>query len=130
MLQQEFETRVKMQVSPQEFNHINEVYMASEVDKDTFCHLWMVMNKGRITAAREAAKQKAAEDAQRERLWHVLEKYGTKSYEWKENNYASNVLTDTEYKLIKSVGIDTFAKRMSDVCWEIRKYLKSVKAAV
>lgn len=130
MLQQEFETRVKMQVSPQEFNHINEVYMASEVDKDTFCHLWMVMNKGRINAAREAAKQKAAEDAQRERLWHVLEKYGTKSYEWKEKNYASNVLTDTEYKLIKSVGIDTFAKRMSDVCWEIRKYLKSVKAAV
>lgn len=43
MLQQEFEERTKMQVTPEEYHEIEKMYNeASEnIDKDTFCKDWM-----------------------------------------------------------------------------------------
>lgn len=57
MLQHEFESRVKIQVSAQEYAAIEQVYMASDVEKDEFCKLWAKMNRQRI--AKAIAQQKA-----------------------------------------------------------------------
>lgn len=57
MLQHEFESRVKIQVSAQEYAAIEQVYMASDVEKDEFCKLWAKMNRLRI--AKAVAQQKA-----------------------------------------------------------------------
>lgn len=40
MLQKEFEERVGKQVTPAEYKKIEELYMACDTDKDTFCELW------------------------------------------------------------------------------------------
>ena len=48
MLQQEFTKRVGLEVSAQEYAHIEQVYMASDLDKDEFCKQWVKMNKERI----------------------------------------------------------------------------------
>lgn len=58
MLQHEFESRVKVQVSAEEYAAIEQVYMNSDVDKDEFCKLWAKMNRVRI--ARIQAEKKAA----------------------------------------------------------------------
>ena len=40
MTKQEFETRVQMQVSNEEYLIIEEMYMNSDVEKDEFCKYW------------------------------------------------------------------------------------------
>ena len=52
MLQLEFTERTKVQVSDEEFEAINEVYMNSDLDKDSFCVLWCKMNRSRVDAAK------------------------------------------------------------------------------
>lgn len=52
MLQSEFTERTKVQVSEQEFEAINEVYMHCDLDKDSFCALWCKMNRSRVDAAK------------------------------------------------------------------------------
>lgn len=51
MLQQEFEARVKVQVSYKEYESINEVYNNSDLDKDEFCKMWVRMNGERVNRA-------------------------------------------------------------------------------
>lgn len=52
MLQSEFTERTKVQVSAEEFEAINEVYMHCDLDKDSFCALWCKMNRSRVDAAK------------------------------------------------------------------------------
>lgn len=58
MLQQEFQDRVKMQVSAQEYAAIEVVYMNSDLEKDEFCKMQAKMNAKRIAAYRKAEKEK------------------------------------------------------------------------
>ena len=52
MLQSEFTERTKVQVSDEEFEAINEVYMNSDLNKDDFCSMWCKMNRSRVDAAK------------------------------------------------------------------------------
>ena len=59
MLYSEFTKRVGINVSADEFESINNVYMLTDVDKDEFCKLWAKMNFKRIKAHKEQiAKEK------------------------------------------------------------------------
>lgn len=58
MTQKEFQDRVKMQVSAQEYAAIEVVYMNSDLEKDEFCKMWAKMNAKRIAAYRKAEKEK------------------------------------------------------------------------
>lgn len=57
MTQVEFEKRVEMTISSNEFDAINVVYMNSDLDKDEFCKMWVKMNKSRISAYKEMEKK-------------------------------------------------------------------------
>lgn len=57
MTKQEFENRTNVQVSSEEYGHIEAVYMASDLDKDEFCRMWCKMNKSRVNKAKEEAKE-------------------------------------------------------------------------
>lgn len=57
MTKQEFENRTNVQVSFEEYGHIEFVYMASDLDKDEFCRMWCKMNKSRVNKAKEEAKE-------------------------------------------------------------------------
>ena len=58
MLQQEFQDRVKIKVSAQEYAAIEVVYMNSDLEKDEFCKMWAKMNAKRIAAYQKAEKEK------------------------------------------------------------------------
>ena len=138
MLQQEFTQRVGMQVSAEEYAHIEQVYMASDLDKDEFCKQWVKMNKERVAKAKQTAKAVEADMQQREKLWHIVERYGQLSWE-KSCNAAEDTLTKTQQQLCESVGIKMNdyriepyfghtvrePKSVSTVIYEIRKYLKA-----
>lgn len=58
MTKQEFIERVNVNVTNEEYEHIEAVYMASDVDKDTFCKMWVKMNMSRVKAALEEAARR------------------------------------------------------------------------
>ena len=57
MTKQEFTSRVLVEVSNEEYQHIESVYMASDMDKDAFCAMWSKMNRNRVNKAKEAIKE-------------------------------------------------------------------------
>ena len=62
MLQSEFTERTKVQVSNEEFDAINEVYMNSDLNKDDFCAMWCKMNKSRVDAAKATIQEQKRMD--------------------------------------------------------------------
>ena len=55
----EFQNRVNVNVTPDEYEHIEAVYMASDMEKDEFCAMWRKMNASRVRAAKEYARRRA-----------------------------------------------------------------------
>lgn len=131
MTQQEFETRSTVKVSANEFEAINAVYMASDVDKDTFCSMWRVINKSRVQAAKEQAKRKAKIDKIASMVMRNIEWTDVKYY----NIIAATMLTEKEQALLASVGIEMQSepndegfrhyKRFGDLRQEIHELLKT-----
>jgi len=120
-----------MQVSAEEYSAIEQVYMASDVDKDEFCRLWVKMNAQRVSAAKQLARQQEKERKQHEQLWEIVMKYGGMSYETM-NSVASEMLTKKQASLCAAVGIQMESeyygqrdKSLSTVLYEIKKYLKA-----
>lgn len=128
MTQQEFETRVLVKVSTSEYWHINEVYNNSDLDKDEFCKLWVKMNQGRVSKAKEEAKREAEDWKQREGLYDIIAKDWSNLYD----KAAYKHLNKKERQLLDTVGIsiddDTYSwiypTRVRDVIYQIEKYLK------
>jgi len=106
MTQNEFETRAGIHVSAHEYESIEAVYMASDLQKDDFCRQWARMNRERIQKARkeEEASQKQAADR-----WDVGEIC------WRLRGASSAVydspladhISKKEGRLLQSLGFDT-----------------------
>ena len=128
MTQIEFETRTMVKVSSYEFEAINTVYMASDLNKDEFCNMWKKMNASRVKAAKETQKRMQL-------ISDVLDIYGKKFLltgdEW--NNLAVNFLTLKEQETLKEFGVEMqgvnrngipFFKQNYELFYEIEKKVK------
>lgn len=129
MRQQEFESRVQMQVSIEEYSHIEQVYMNSDLDKDEFCKLWVKMNRSRVLASIEKEKARKQQEALNDKLWYIVTKYGSRDYKYIGSESAYSGFTKREKATIESAGLELESgicpKVMSTVLYEIRKYLKA-----
>lgn len=101
MTRQEFEARTQVRVEATEFEAINTVYMNSDVDKDTFCKAWCMMNVSRVKAAKEARERQEAVDNVLSMMlenpeWSDVEHYNTPAF---------GFLSDKETCLLESIGI-------------------------
>ena len=127
MTQQEFTQRVNVEVSNKEFEAINEVYMNSDLDKDEFCKMWVKMNKTRVQNAKVERMIKAKDEAYRD----ALHKFYTKNDDVNEfmtpicyvkiSTYEVQAMS---YAGIKVVNEDGRAKYLSDIRYEIGKFLR------
>lgn len=127
MLKSEFEERVSMSVTTEEYWHINEVYNNSDLDKDEFCKLWVKMNLTRVNKAKAAAKARSEHEALQDKAWNILAKYYGGDY-----SPASKVLTKREIAFCKSIGItiddlDNSCRStlFYEVKWQLRNFCKS-----
>ena len=139
MTQYEFQERVEMEVSAEEYSHIEEVYMNSDICKDEFCQLWVKMNRARVKKTKEERKAAEEEQAKREKLWNIVYKHINDCCD-KELKFAKDVLSPMEKKLVESVGISLYdvridgwtgltiedSKTIGSVIYEIKKYLKAI----
>ncbi len=127
MTQQEFTQRVNVEVSNKEFEAINEVYMNSDLDKDEFCKMWAKMNKTRVQNAKVERMIKAKDEAYRD----ALHKFYTKNNDVNEfmtpicyvkiSTYEVQAMS---YAGIKVANEDGHAKYLSDIRYEIGKFLR------
>lgn len=132
MLQQEFETRVKMNVSRDEYvNIIEPMYMSADVDKDEFCRLWVKMNHKRVAAAIEAQKEAEKEQRLKERLFNVfnaIRRRCEKMHQPMHMVKAEDVLNSREKGLLSSVGIEWTAKWIENPYTIIGGYIREQMA--
>lgn len=127
MTQQEFTQRTNVEVSYKEFEAINEVYMNSDLDKDEFCKMWVKMNKTRVQNAKVERMIKAKDEAYRD----ALHKFYTKNNDVNEfmtpicyvkiSTYEVQAMS---YAGIKVANEDGHAKYLSDIRYEIGKFLR------
>lgn len=121
-MQQEFEQRVGMSVSLDEFEAINKVYMASDVDKDEFCMYWKKMNLSRI---QEAKRQMKADRERNKKIDAVYDIYmKLQSRQGGFSDYASEVLTKRQRSILESVGIEVEQHVMLTVMHAMRKFIR------
>ncbi|MBR6031300.1 MAG: hypothetical protein IKP36_04985 [Bacteroidaceae bacterium] len=136
MTQQEFQTRVQMTVSVEEFEAVNEVYLNSDLNKDDFCQMWVKMNKSRVERAKAEAKAQAAEAAKREKLYDILNRYySSEEYDKpacevlsKRQMKVVGEITDTKERVVpywmtdlRGIIVD---RRLYSIIYDIKKYLK------
>lgn len=100
MLQQEFENRVKMSVSVEEFNAINHVYMVSDLDKDEFCKMWCKMNFKRVAAAKKEQREAAERTAILDHLWRIEHKLASINCTDAMELFTEDVLTKKSVDLL------------------------------
>lgn len=129
MTQQEFEQRVGMSVNATEYASIENVYMASDLDKDAFCILWEKMNFKRVARAREERVAKLKEQMKKEQLFDILNKpYGKNEF----GTLVDNFYSKSEKAVLESIGIHMQQERngipyfvsVASVLVDLRKYLK------
>jgi hypothetical protein len=127
MTQQEFTERVNVEVSNKEFEAINEVYMNSDLDKDEFCKMWVKMNKTRVQNAKVERMIKAKDEAYRD----ALHKFYTKNNDVNEFTTPICYVKISTYEVqamsyagIKVANEDGHAKYLSDIRYEIGKFLR------
>jgi hypothetical protein len=127
MTQQEFFNRTGVEVSNNEFLAINEVYNNSDLDKDEFCKMWVKMNKTRVQNAKVERMIKAKDEAYRD----ALHKFYTKNND--VNEYMTPIcyvkistyeVQAMSYAGIKVANEDGHAKYLSDIRYEIGKFLR------
>lgn len=107
MTQQEFTQRTNIEVSYNEFEAINEVYMNSEVDKDEFCKMWVKMNKTRVANAIKAKKEAEESEAKKSRM---AEMYWMLFYDLKSDEKFTlmgwEVCSKRDRKFLEGEGIE------------------------
>jgi hypothetical protein len=122
MTKQEFEERVEMSVSDNEFDAINIVYMSSDVDKDEFCRLWCKMNYRRIKEALWAAREEKKRQSIRVKINGIYEQFICCNF---ETNYKQAVycFTVRQIFLLEKVNIYLGNKKVYEVVDEISNFL-------
>ena len=135
MIQKEFQDRVKMQVSAQEYAAIEVVYMNSDLEKDEFCKMWKKMNAKRIAAYRKAEKEKQEKYEHISLLASTRELLRELAYRKGWDASPKQVLSSkvikaldkadiyiTEYNYVKGC---TDLKPISTLIYEINEYINS-----
>lgn len=128
MTQREFEERVKMTISSEEFDAVNLVYMNSDVDKDEFCKMWVKMNSNRIQTYKENEKERKEKEMLLDNISNIILKKFRSNFDWRKD--AKDNLTDKEIGILARCGINisstdpygvTIYKPTYDVWYEMDK---------
>lgn len=140
MTKQEFETRVKMHVSMEEYSIIEEMYMNSDVDKDEFCKYWSKMNHKRIASAIKKEKEASALEDLKEKVFNVYS--AINGICWEDAcRFADEYLTSEQKTVVALAGIELdkdsynsvfnvwhkVPKQVSTIAYELGEYLGIVK---
>lgn len=143
MLQSEFKERTGVDVTFEEYQAIEKVYMESDLNKDDFCRMWCKMNASRIKAAKKALAEMEAKAKETDRLLGIINKIDRKRqkihYDFVEEPLSVQFLSESEICFLQNCGIKMNISiqeakdfgysaprhyRISETAYHIKKYLK------
>ena len=117
MTKQEFESRTHVEVTMKEYAIINDMYMASDVDKDEFCRLWSKMNPVRVARAKEAKEIAMV----KEKALDIVARMHALTTDWFADAMTS--LRKRDIAFLESIGFDMYSgcryKSISEIHYEI-----------
>lgn len=105
MLKQEFEARVKVEVSTEEYAAIETVYLNCDLDKDAFCKMWKCINKQHI-AELKTAQAKVAEKAEMLRKVEQIYQYVSDHFYLTSRRWFPALLSETDTELLDKAEIN------------------------
>lgn len=112
MTQKEFTERTKVEVSAEEFEVINTMYMGSSLDKDAWCKQWCKLNDLRVANAKAEMKAKAEAEALRDNVFDILDILRCATAK-SSNNWdapASAHISEKQIATLDSIGIYTMCE--------------------
>lgn len=143
MLQSEFKERTGVDVSFEEYQAIEKVYMESDLNKDDFCKMWCKMNVSRIKTAKKALAEKEAKTKETDRLLSIVNKIDRKRqkirFDYIEEPLSVHFLSESEINFLQNRGIMMRISiqkakdfgypcprhyKISETAYHIKKYLK------
>lgn len=107
MTQQEFTERVKVEVSPEEYEAINTVYNNSSLDKDEFCAIWRKMNRTRVQAAAKMREERMTRQQNAATLYSAQMKLQRAIAKKWNADWTAAKLNKKELEALAKVGIET-----------------------
>lgn len=123
MTQQEFFQRTGVQVSQLEFDAINNVYYASDFDKDEFCKFWCRMNASRVKEAREQRKHENKVRRITERAWEIIRKLENQAKDAEDWSLYPDLTISEKKFLSETWGFEVYTDISSLVC-DLKRILK------
>ena len=123
MTQQEFTARTLVEVSPEEYEAIQTVYLASDLNKDAFCSMWKKMNSSRVEAAKSENARRMLEQANRDFAYSMLNRYYTHDEYYTR---AYEFFNEREQKKLGKIGIEVNCfgeEEVLDIIIAVRRYL-------
>lgn len=133
MTQKEFQDRVKMQVSAQEYAAIEVVYMNSDLEKDEFCKMWKKMNAKRIAVYLKSEKEKQEKYEHIAFLYSIMCMLRNLAYESGWDSSSEKLITNKVRKELEKANIDYMEynyikmqndfKQVESLIHEIQEYI-------
>ena len=121
MTKQEFTARVNVNVNDSEYEHIEAVYVASDLDKDAFCKLWVKKNESRVKAAKEEKVRLEKEIEELCLLHNII---------YRDHRYdATSQSTFTKKEIERLEGMGITGKLAFEVQYEAQKFLDQKRKA-
>lgn len=129
MTHQEFMQRTGVSVDTKEYAAIEQVYMASDLEKDEFCKMWSKMNSSRVKAAKKQAQAAAKHEEQMDKLFdlytsvrvlHDRERLMERAYKF-FTAAQQRLLAELGIEMEERIGGEIFFKELWDVRYEIEQ---------
>lgn len=122
MTQQEFHYRVGMMVTTEEFDAINTVYMAADVNKDEFCMYWKKMNRTRIQQATRKAREEQTRGRLKFEVKTIYDIYFKRVDD--DTKLCERVMNRRALAVLAKAGIKTEGQALLTVCCNMALFLK------
>lgn len=122
MTKQEFTNRTHVEVSDNEFEAINTVYIESDLQKDEFCKVWCKMNASRVKSARVEAMIKERETSYKDAFRKWFDSWRDKVYTNYDMPIAYAKLSPYQVKAMSFAGI-ILNTTLQDIYYKVGQYL-------
>lgn len=133
MTKQEFINRAIVKVTDKEFEAINAIYMASDLDKDQFCAMWRKANKSRVDQTKAAQRRVKQLQKQIEKLHKITDLIDRLNWNERNIRLMSSFTDFNMEQTLENNGIDIWFKTPATVremiVTTIETYEKEIKAA-
>lgn len=113
MTRNEFIIRTGFGISEKEYEAVEVVYMASDLDKDEFCKMWCKMNASRVKAAHKEHAEAIARANNRNTLFYAVARWEGMN----KSKIVFDILSADFFKKVEIEAMNRLGIRIEQEAW-------------